>query len=268
MAKYRKSSVQITRRTAKSFGYEWTKFSNIFKEYEDNFLSYIYPVDKKFFIGKTVLDAGCGNGRHAIFASKYGAKRVVGLDLSKEVVNVAKENTKELKAVEIIQGNISSLPNKLAGQFDIVLCIGVLHHLPSPQKGFEQLIKTIKHNGTILIWVYSKENNKLAKYLYEPARTITKKLPYKIIYGLAFLVGAIVQIANWTRLPIFKQYIKFPFKTKWNDAFDMLSAPKASYYSIEEIEAWFKESGLRDISVRYRILNKVQKGIIGEGVKR
>jgi len=43
---------------------------------------------------KIILDLGCGTGRLAIGSVLMGAKKVVGIDLDKKVINVARENVK------------------------------------------------------------------------------------------------------------------------------------------------------------------------------
>jgi len=253
-------------RTSASFGFEWAKFSDIFAEYEGNFLSYISPIDKSFFKDKVVLDAGCGAGRHAYFAAKFGAKEVVGIDASDRALEAAFENTKDL-GVFVWMYDIYELPEDWNGTFDFVVTIGVLHHLPDPQLGFQKLIPLLKGGGTISIWVYGKKDNKLAMYLYEPLRKITTRIPHKILYYMALIPATIMQMANWLRLPIFSYYARFPFKTKWNDSFDVFSAPSARYYTLEEIRAWFEQAGLKDIIVSYRMLDGKAKGIKGMGVK-
>ena len=50
------------RRSASSFGFQWTTFPGIIEEFRDNFLRYIEPINAEFFNGKLVLDAGCGPG--------------------------------------------------------------------------------------------------------------------------------------------------------------------------------------------------------------
>jgi SAM-dependent methyltransferase len=263
MGKCDKEAILLKEKTASSFGFEWAKFKDIFDSYEANFLSYISPIDKEFFKDKLVLDAGCGAGRHSYFAAKYGAK-VVAFDLSKEVVRVASGNLKGLNA-EVLQSDMYnfSYPQK----FDYIFCIGVLHHLPDPQEGFSKLVSLLKENGTISIWVYGKKNNKLAQYIYEPLRKITTLIPHRILYCSVLPIALLVEITNRLKLPIFSYYAVFPFKTKWNDAFDVFSAPSAKYYDLHEIEDWFKQAGLRDVKVSYRMLDDTIKGVKGLGIK-
>ncbi len=260
-----KETVRLKERTSASFGFEWAKFSDIFAQYEANFLSYIAPIDKYFFRDKIVLDAGCGAGRHAYFAAKYGAKMVIALDNSEKAMVSALDNTKGLPNVQVAKVDIYNLTaEKLV---DYIFCIGVLHHLPDPQLGFKKLVQLLEIGGAISIWVYGKKDNNLAMYLSEPLRKITTRIPHRLLYYLALLPALVMEIANKLKLPIFAYYARFPFRTKWNDAFDVFSAPSAKYYTLEEIWAWFEQAGLKDIQVSYRMLGGLAKGIKGLGVK-
>jgi putative methylase len=46
---------------------------------------------------KVVYDLGCGTGRFAIGAALLGAKKIVGVDIDKEAIDVAKENVKHIE---------------------------------------------------------------------------------------------------------------------------------------------------------------------------
>ena len=258
-------AIRLREKTVASFGFEWTKFPDVFSEYERSFLDYIAPVDKEFFKGKLVLDAGCGAGRHAFFAARYGA-RVIAVDSSPGAVAAAARNLRGLRA-RTLRADICGLPDSWKGRFDCVLCIGVLHHLPDPQAAFLKLVALLKPGGTISVWVYGKKDNLLATHLYEPLRRVTTKLPHEALYPLALIPAILLEAANRLRLPLFEYYAHFPFKTKWNDAFDVFSAPYARYYTIEEVRAWFERAGLEDVQVSYRMLNGKAKGIRGLGRK-
>src|SRR5690349_23374189 len=60
--------------SARRFGYEWHQFPEMYDEWERQFLNYMQPHAADFFPGKKILDAGCGNGRFAYYAAKYGAE--------------------------------------------------------------------------------------------------------------------------------------------------------------------------------------------------
>lgn len=266
----------LKQKTAKSFGFEWNIFHQMFDTYRINFLNYIDPVRENFFKDKVVLDAGCGVGRHTYWASKFGAREVIGIDFS-DAVEASYENTKNLPNVHIIQADIYKLPFKKE-IFDFAFCIGVLHHLPDPEKGFQSIIPFIKKGGTYSIWVYGRKCNFSNVYIYEILRKVTRHIPHQFLYYLCYAPAIGVEITNQvykilqkksitkplaTLLP-FKYYSLFPFEVKLNDAFDVLATPKSTYWLKQQIEDWYRNAGFQEFSVSY--LRK--KSVKAYGIKR
>src|SRR3990172_2722911 len=103
----------------------------------EGFLTYIHPLGPEFFPGKLVLDAGCGFGRHLYYAAEFGAE-VVGVDFS-AAVEAARANTAGCKGIHLVQADIYRLPFREAS-FDFAYSLGVLHHLPDPERGFQALV--------------------------------------------------------------------------------------------------------------------------------
>ena len=120
-------------RTVRSYSYQWRKFKEMYPHWERVFLDSIRPITSSFFPGKRGLDAGCGFGRSLQYAASYGAE-MIGLDLS-EAIEAARDNTRHLSNVHLVQGDIFRPPLAPAA-FDFVYSIGVLHHLPEPKTGF------------------------------------------------------------------------------------------------------------------------------------
>ena len=122
--------------TASSFGFEWQHFTQQDERYGDQLLGWIAPVKPEFFKNKVVLDGGCGKGRHMLLASSWGARDVVGVDLS-DAVESAFAATRESSNVHVVQADICHLPLKSA--FDYAFSVGVLDHIPDPFVGFKSL---------------------------------------------------------------------------------------------------------------------------------
>jgi len=68
--------------------------------------------------GKKVVDLGCGSGILAIASSLLGARWVVGVDIDKDAIKIAKVNDEKASAhVDLIVGDIKCI----AGHFDTTL---------------------------------------------------------------------------------------------------------------------------------------------------
>lgn len=250
--------IKHQKRTAESFAYEW---KYIYKEndYEEqNFFHFLSPFTvEQDLHGEITLDVGCGSGRFTKWAALSDTEISVGVDLG-ETVEVAYGMTKHLHNVCIVQADVYALPFK--NIFDFVYSIGVLHHLPNPQKGFSMLSSITKQNGLVTIWVYNRRNNKRAIYFYEPLRAVLKRLPKPVLFKMSYIPAAIVHLLNQITLLLkewnlpkaasvipFSYYANFSFNMKLNDAFDVIATPKSNYYTFEEIERWFQDVNLRDV---------------------
>lgn len=114
-------------------------------------------------------------GRHLYHSSRFGAKDVIGIDIS-NAVESAYKNTKNLPNVHVIQADMYKLP--LADCFDFIYCISVLRHLPDDEKGFKNLVELLKENGLLFAWVSGSEES---YFIYFKLRIITTRLSPKIV---------------------------------------------------------------------------------------
>lgn len=254
---------KIDKSTQKSFGFQWTKFTKMENLFKESFLNYIYPVSEDFFKGKFGLDAGCGCGRHIYYAAKFGAE-MVGLDFSK-AIETTQANTAGLKNIHLVQADIFNPPFK-EGVFDFVYCIGVLHHLPDPNKGFGRLLGLVKPKHAIFIWVYSK-TRKITNFFLNQIRKITSKIPPKLLYYLTFICALfdwfffIIPYKLFKKIPFLRKFIEkitferikiyseYSFHVTHTDWFDRLSAPIRFYYDEKDMREWFAAYALKNIKI-------------------
>lgn len=254
--------------TAERFGEEWNQFSTLTNEYENQFLDWIKPVERGFFRDKVVLDAGCGKGRHVLYANKFGAKTVIGIDLS-HAVDAAFVNTGRLPNVHIIQADIYNLPFKPV--FDYAYSLGVLHHTPDPKKSFLCMVDKVKPGGSASAWVYGREGNGWIIYIVNPIRKITSVLPLFVTKSIAYMMTVVLQLllvllyrpvnrrpaSDWLKkwLP-YSAYLcsiaDYTFKENHLIVFDHLLPGIAYYIRKEEFVSWFVEAKLEDVAITWR----------------
>jgi SAM-dependent methyltransferase len=102
--------------------------------------------------GKHVLECGCGAGRFTEILLELGA-RVTSVDLS-EAVDANKENFPQGPSHRIAQGDILSLPFR-PRQFDVVVCLGVVQHTPSPEATIARLYEQVRPGGYLVLDHYT-----------------------------------------------------------------------------------------------------------------
>jgi SAM-dependent methyltransferase len=252
----------LQERTRRSFGYQWTTFGDMVERFREDFLVYT-AMPPEFFWGKVGLDAGCGFGRHLFYAASMGAE-MVGMDFSAAAAQ-AYRNVHRLAHVDIVQGDIFRPPFRDQA-FDFVYSIGVLHHLPDPERGFRSLLPLVKPGGAVLVWVYSK-SRRWTNALLEAVRRCTSRLPFRALKTLSFL-GAAVDwacfigpykaavrcgpfraLAERFTFPRIKLYARYPFQVAYADWFDRLSAPVRHYYDEADLQGWAQRAGLREVRI-------------------
>ncbi|MCV3217345.1 class I SAM-dependent methyltransferase [Plectonema radiosum NIES-515] len=105
-----------------------------------------------------ILDAGCGTGVSTEYLVHLNPEaQVVGIDLSAGAMEVAKERCKRSGANRVEFHHLSLYDvEQLPGEFDLINCVGVLHHLSDPIRGIQALAKKLAPGGLMHIFVYGE----------------------------------------------------------------------------------------------------------------
>ena len=115
----------------------------------------------------TVLDVCCGSG--VVGASFKGrVKKVIGLDLTPEMVGLAKTRLDEVR-----QGNVYKIPFE-DNRFELVCTREVLHLLPSPEKPVSEILRVLKPGGQFIVGQILPFGEDDAAWMY---RIFKKKQP-------------------------------------------------------------------------------------------
>jgi ubiquinone/menaquinone biosynthesis C-methylase UbiE len=119
--------------------------------------------------GLRVLDLACGVGRATVPLANEGAI-VAALDNSAEMLEACRSNVGKanlLDQVTFQKGSADDLPFP-DESFDVVICIGLLEHLPPlvRQSTLQQIVRVITRPG----WVALIVNNEQSKFLTHESR--------------------------------------------------------------------------------------------------
>jgi SAM-dependent methyltransferase len=258
------------RETATNFGWQWQHFTQEDERYAEQFLGWITPVTPEFFRDKVVLEGGCGKGRHTQLAARWGARDIVGIDLS-AAVETAFAATRSLPNAHIVQADIYHLP--LARKFDYAFSVGVLHHLPDPRGGFVSLASKVKPGGHISAWIYGAENNEWITRWVNPVRErVTSRIDQRALLQLSKLPAACMYLAtklvygplnrsasSLAKHLFYNDYLNSLSSFGWREqhtiVFDHLVAPTAFYISREEFETWWHDIGAREVEIAWHNRN-------------
>lgn len=98
---------------------------------------------------ESVLDAGTGTGRMLELLGPHIA-RGVGIDVSPEMLSIARDRLKDLPHCQVRLGDVYRLPF-LEQSFDAVLFHQVLHYLDDPASALREALRVLKPGGRVLI---------------------------------------------------------------------------------------------------------------------
>jgi ubiquinone/menaquinone biosynthesis C-methylase UbiE len=102
--------------------------------------------------GRLLLDAGCGRGEASVALAGQGFE-VQAIDDSPYALEQAKDNAVKAGVashVKFAAGDVTDLKFP-ADEFDRVVCLGVLMHVPDVAKAVDELCRVTKPGGTLYI---------------------------------------------------------------------------------------------------------------------
>ena len=143
--------------------------------------------------GKSVLDVGCGSGVYSVDFARRGARRVVGVDFSENMLALARGEAEQHRVAdrcEFVQADFLEL--ELEETFDISIAMGVFDYVPD-QVPFLRKMAALT-TGEVIVAFPSHS------LIREPARRLRYKLAAK---GDVYLYGRddVERIATEASLP-------------------------------------------------------------------
>jgi ubiquinone/menaquinone biosynthesis C-methylase UbiE len=110
--------------------------------------------------GTSVIDVGCGAGRHSFEAYRRGAD-VIAFDQNTDDLNAVDEILQAMKEqgeapagakAEAVKGDALDLPYA-DGTFDVVIASEILEHVPEDGRAIDELVRVLKPGGSLAVTV-------------------------------------------------------------------------------------------------------------------
>jgi 2-polyprenyl-6-hydroxyphenyl methylase / 3-demethylubiquinone-9 3-methyltransferase len=207
------------------------------------------------------LDAGCGLGVCSVALSTM-SERVVGVDHSlgslRAAVTLAAEGNR--RNIAFVEGSLMDIP--CADEtFDVILCWGVLMYVPSVERVFGELVRTLRPGGTLVVAVHRKTP---LTPLHDGIRQLCLRIP-------AWAKGPVIKAAA---VPIKVAAAALGKRAARDDLSleakidDFYFIPFKRFFSLAEIEDLFRSYGLSsEVLYAYTGRFKSSSSVIVRGMK-
>lgn len=150
------------------------KYNTRFTAYKINKkVSELVSVIKKEFGNKNIkiLDLGCGTGEYTKkIAERLPGSKIVGLDISDKMIDVAKKKCQKYKNISLYTGNAYSTKFK-NNSYDVICGFYFLHHV-SLNKIRDEIYRLLKPGGTVFFYEPNILNP--CVYLIKSSRVLKK----------------------------------------------------------------------------------------------
>lgn len=231
---------------AHSFGFQWQARAKGWFEHNTLYGLSVEEERRDFFdhlgigpgdlAGKTILDAGCGDG---FLLEVLGASpaEVVGIDINSSI-EIPYRRCQHFSNITVIQADLLTPPFS-PESFDYVWCEGVLVYTEDPRKAFGVLSNLVRPGGRLYVWVYPSERLSIyqrIRDLLPAAHRLPRSLLLPCCYGLAVPLALAQRFQSWRQRMDSVRSIAFGL-------FDNLSPRVQTRHTVAEVRGWFKEQG-------------------------
>jgi SAM-dependent methyltransferase len=216
-------------------------YGNDPKKYFRAFLRHV-SLNEEDLASKRILEIGFGHGRLLAQLQRHSPS-AYGIDLSKPLPSAG------LRPGSAVFGNLFNIPF-VPRQFNLVICRGVIHCTPDPQKAFACVADQVAEGGLLYLGG-----------LYEPGKG---NLMLRNIFPRVWSYPEPVRLALAGACSVFRAGIECfrdrafnfnAFKTHYKhyklDMFDVISPRWTSVHEENEVIGWFKARGFLARKVGY-----------------
>lgn len=145
----------------KSIKEDWNHTAEAYELFNNAPDSYSYNIEWKCIKdmlpalqGKSILDLGCGTGIFTFLFEQYHPGKIVGIDLSEEMLHIAEKKAEENHSkAKFILGDAAKAFDLVQEEFDFVFSSTTTHYIDNLDMLFTNLYKCLKVGGTCILSV-------------------------------------------------------------------------------------------------------------------
>jgi ubiquinone/menaquinone biosynthesis C-methylase UbiE len=141
------------------------------------------------FAGKTVVDAGCGSGKFSAALARFGAARVIGLDIGEKGLQFARAQAKKVPygdRLDFRHASLLEIPLE-PGSVDVVWSNGVIHHTLDYERCLSEFARILKRGGTLFLYVNGRFG--LFELMQDTLRRSMERVPRTLYQHFLQLLG-------------------------------------------------------------------------------
>ena len=193
-----------------------------------------------------VLDAGCGDGVHAVVLKQNGGlddfKQYYGIDISEKVIEIAKGRL-TTNGVRFQTGDVTAIKFE-NNFFDASFSFGVIAYTGNPLLSLQELTRVTKKGGMVGIWVYPRRDG-LGGFVFSTVRKLCSILGRRFTSGLAHTIVPFLGFLPTRSVASLRN-------ASWNQCHEVVMvniAPQNLIFPTKrEVEGWFQKCGLQIVS--------------------
>jgi SAM-dependent methyltransferase len=196
-----------------------------------------------------ILDAGCGTGVGTEYLVHSNPQaQVVAMDLSAGALAVARERCQRSGANRVKFHHLSLFDvEQLPGQFDLINCVGVLHHTPDPIRGLQALAKKLAPSGLLHIFVYGELGRWEIRLMQQAISLLQGQQQGNYQDGVALGRQLFATLPETNRL-VKRERERWSWENQRDECFaDMYVHPQEIDYNVETLFELIDASGLEFI---------------------
>jgi len=193
----------------------------------------LLPQDAKIWV------AGCGTNQAAMTGLKFPNAVILASDLSSESLATAERISRGLGLKNLAFKRESINETRYSGEFDYIICTGVIHHNADPALSLSKLAAALRPNGILELMVYNRYHRVLTTAFQKAIRLLSANLDFEVDLQSAKSLVKNIKIDN-----LLARFIATQFEKSEAEFADALLQPVEHSYTLESLIDLLRSCGL------------------------